>query len=79
MEGRIDWFVTSEPLPLQIQHSGDGIVMANSRTVPEWSGSYAGYGQVVVTRSTYAKQNSDTVSGTVRGVRPASRSLVRPA
>ncbi|MGW2822649.1 ABC transporter substrate-binding protein [Streptomyces sp. NPDC001443] len=68
---RIDWFVTSEPLPLplQIQHDGDGTVVANSLIVPEWGGFYAGYEQVVVTRRNYADKNSDTVSKFMAAVR----------
>jgi ABC-type nitrate/sulfonate/bicarbonate transport system substrate-binding protein len=56
---QIDWFVTSEPIPLNIQNSGDGVVVADPIKVPQWSSTEAGYGQVVVARTSYAKQNSD--------------------
>ncbi len=59
--GRIDWFLTSEPLPLQIQHSGGGVVVADSGKVVEWSSGYAGYGQVVVADRSYAGQHASTV------------------
>jgi NitT/TauT family transport system substrate-binding protein len=71
-KGRIDWFVTSEPLPLQIQDSGDGIVLANSLTVRQWSASYAGYGQLVTTRKSYAEQHGDTVRKFVAAVQEAT-------
>ncbi|WP_285566646.1 ABC transporter substrate-binding protein [Streptomyces sp. RTGN2] len=74
-DGRIDWFVTSEPLPLQIQAAGDGVVVANSQTVHEWSGSYAGYGQVVVSRRTYAAQHASTVKKFITAVEQGSAYL----
>ncbi|MFF1920857.1 ABC transporter substrate-binding protein [Streptomyces sp. NPDC058221] len=73
--GRIDWFVTSEPLPLQIQAAGDGVVVANPQTAHEWSGSYAGYGQVVVTRKTYADQHASTVKKFIAAVEQGSAYL----
>ncbi|MFV8183272.1 ABC transporter substrate-binding protein [Streptomyces sp. AF1B] len=74
-DGRIDWFVTSEPLPLQIQHSGDGIVVANSQTVYQWAGDYAGYGQVVVARKSYASQHTAVVKQFIAAVREGSAYL----
>ncbi|MFA3878532.1 ABC transporter substrate-binding protein [Streptomyces sp. MMCC 100] len=76
-EGRIDWFVTSEPLPLQIQHAGDGVVVANSRTVPEWSSDYAGYGQVVVARKSFAGEHADTVRKFAGAVREGTAYLAK--
>ncbi|WP_328551144.1 ABC transporter substrate-binding protein [Streptomyces sp. NBC_00358] len=73
--GRIDWFVTSEPLPLQIQESGDGVVVANSHTVVEWGGSYAGYGQIVVTRRSYARQHAAVVRKFMAAVREGTSYL----
>ncbi|MFD4778890.1 ABC transporter substrate-binding protein, partial [Streptomyces sp. NPDC058427] len=74
-DGRIDWFVTSEPLPLRIQAAGDGVVVADSQTVHEWSGSYAGYGQVVVTREAYADQHAPTVRKFLTAVEQGSAYL----
>ncbi|WP_399897537.1 ABC transporter substrate-binding protein [Streptomyces sp. BBFR51] len=76
-EGRIDWFVTSEPLPLQIQHAGQGVVVANSRTAPEWSSDYAGYGQVVVTRKEFADEHADTVRKFAGAVRDGTAYLAK--
>ena len=56
---QIDWFVTSQPAPLEIQDSGDGVVVADSIKVPAWSEAQAGYGQVVVARNSYLHQHPD--------------------
>ncbi|MFJ8856941.1 ABC transporter substrate-binding protein [Streptomyces sp. NPDC102451] len=74
--GRIDWFLTSEPLPLQIQHAGGGVVVANSEKVVEWSSGYAGYGQVVVTDKNYASQHTATVKNFMAAVREGASYLV---
>jgi ABC-type nitrate/sulfonate/bicarbonate transport system substrate-binding protein len=58
--GQIDWFVTSEPTPLAIQDSGDGVVVADPIKVPAWSAAQAGYGQVVVASNSYLGQHADT-------------------
>ncbi|MFG2781327.1 ABC transporter substrate-binding protein [Streptomyces prunicolor] len=58
---QIDWFVTSEPIPLQIQSDGDGVLVADPFKVPAWSAAEAGYGQVVVTKKSFASQHPDTV------------------
>ncbi|MEV8038802.1 ABC transporter substrate-binding protein [Streptomyces sp. NPDC086182] len=73
--GRIDWFLTSEPLPLQIQESGDGVVVANSHTVNEWGSSYAGYGQIVVTRKSYTRQHAAEVRKFMAAVREGTSYL----
>ncbi|WP_078849584.1 ABC transporter substrate-binding protein [Streptomyces sp. NRRL F-5126] len=54
---QIDWFVTSEPVPLEVQNSGDGVVVADPVKVPAWSAKEAGYGQFVVTTKDYAAKN----------------------
>jgi ABC-type nitrate/sulfonate/bicarbonate transport system substrate-binding protein len=56
---QIDWFVTSEPTPLAIQDSGDGIVVADPIKVPAWSAAQAGYGQVVVASNSYLSEHAD--------------------
>jgi len=58
---QIDWFVTSEPIPLEVQEDGDGIVVASPDTVPVWSTPRSGYGQVVVVRQSFAEENPDLV------------------
>ncbi|MGW4348218.1 ABC transporter substrate-binding protein [Streptomyces sp. BBFR115] len=76
-DGRIDWFITSEPLPLQIQQSGKGVVVADSRSVSQWAGGYAGYGQVVVTRKRYAAQHAATVRKFMAAVREGTAYLYK--
>ncbi|HWC81792.1 MAG TPA: ABC transporter substrate-binding protein [Pseudonocardiaceae bacterium] len=58
---QIDWFVTSEPIPLEVQHAGDGVVVAGPDSVLDWSIPRSGYGQVVVVRQSYADANADLV------------------
>jgi ABC-type nitrate/sulfonate/bicarbonate transport system substrate-binding protein len=70
--GQIDWFLTSEPIPLQIQDAGDGIVVADPVKVPQWAAEQAGYGQVVVTQKSYAAQHPDIVKKFVTAVQQAT-------
>ncbi len=69
---QIDWFVTSEPVPLEVQAAGDGLVVASPDTVPAWSIPRSGYGQVVVVRQSYAGANADLVRRFVRAVQQGS-------
>ncbi|MFJ8755002.1 ABC transporter substrate-binding protein [Streptomyces sp. NPDC102441] len=78
-DGRIDWFITSEPLPLQIQHSGEGVVVATSRSVPEWAGQFAGYGQVLVTNKGFADQHTGTVEKFAAAVQEGTAYLAEHA
>lgn len=71
VKGEVDWFITSEPIPLQVQHEGDGVVVADPAKVPEWSFADAGYGQVVVVKKDYAKSDSATVKGFATAVQQA--------
>ncbi|MFI6460861.1 ABC transporter substrate-binding protein [Streptomyces sp. NPDC050538] len=64
----IDWFVTSEPLPLQIADSGDGIVVATPLTVPEWDATHSGYSQFVVAQKSYATGHADIAKKFVTAV-----------
>ncbi|MFA3878535.1 ABC transporter substrate-binding protein [Streptomyces sp. MMCC 100] len=74
-KGEVDWFITSQPIPLQVQHEGDGVVVADSSKVPEWAYEQAGYGQVVVVKESYAKSNGDTVKGFATAVQQATAYL----
>ncbi|WP_406005470.1 ABC transporter substrate-binding protein [Streptomyces sp. NBC_00637] len=74
-KGEVDWFITSEPIPLQVQHEGDGIVVADPAKVPEWAYEQAGYGQVVVVKESYAKSDSATVRGFATAVQQATTYL----
>ncbi|SEG96092.1 NitT/TauT family transport system substrate-binding protein, partial [Actinacidiphila yanglinensis] len=69
---QIDWFVTSQPTPLAIQDTGDGIVVADSIKVPAWSEAQAGYGQIVVARNSYLTQNPDTAKKFATAVQQAT-------
>lgn len=69
---QIDWFVTSQPAPLEIQGSGDGIVVADSLKVPLWSAAQAGYGQVVVARNSYLSQHADVAKKFATAVQQAT-------
>lgn len=40
--GEIDWFTTSEPTPLSLQASGDGVVLVNPDKSPAWANSQIG-------------------------------------
>ncbi|MEV0093770.1 ABC transporter substrate-binding protein [Streptomyces sp. NPDC050738] len=71
VKGEVDWFITSEPIPLQVQHEGDGVVVADRSKVPEWGSAQAGYGQVVVVKKDYAKSDSATVKGFATAVQKA--------
>ncbi|MFD7707819.1 ABC transporter substrate-binding protein [Streptomyces sp. NPDC059785] len=70
--GQIDWFVTSEPIPLQIEDEGDGVVVADPFKVPEWAAEQAGYGQLLVTQKSYATQHPDIVKKFVTAVQQAT-------
>lgn len=54
----VDWFATSEPVPLQMQQSGDGVVVADATKVPAWSNASIGYGELLVARNSYLSQNA---------------------
>jgi NitT/TauT family transport system substrate-binding protein len=54
---QIDWFLTSEPTPLEIQDSGDGVVVADDLSVPAWGAAKAGYGIFEVAQPSYLKGN----------------------
>jgi NitT/TauT family transport system substrate-binding protein len=69
---QIDWFVTSQPTPLAIQQSGDGVVVADSIKVPAWSSAQAGYGQLVVGSNSYLAQHADVAKKVATAVQQAT-------
>jgi NitT/TauT family transport system substrate-binding protein len=70
--GQIDWFITSEPTPLELQNTGDGLVVANPLTVPQWSAADAGYGLFTVVKKSYASSNAATVEKVVAAIQDAT-------
>ncbi|MEU4893369.1 ABC transporter substrate-binding protein [Streptomyces sp. NPDC044780] len=70
--GQIDWFITNEPIPLQVQSDGDGVVVADPDKVPEWSAEQAGYGQFVVAEKSYATDHPEIVTKFVTAVQRAT-------
>jgi NitT/TauT family transport system substrate-binding protein len=70
--GQIDWFVTSEPIPLEVQNTGDGIVVANPLTVPQWSAAEAGYGLFTVVKKSYAASDAAVVKKVVAAIQDAT-------
>jgi NitT/TauT family transport system substrate-binding protein len=68
----IDWFITSEPVPLEAQDSGAGIVVAGPGAVSAWTIARSGYGQVVVIRKSFADQNAGLVRRFVDAVQEGS-------
>ncbi|MBY8855037.1 ABC transporter substrate-binding protein [Nocardia sp. CA2R105] len=70
---RIDWFVTSEPIPLAVQAAGDGVVVASPETVPAWSIPKTGYGQIVVARQSYVDEHPDIVQKFVGAIEQATK------
>ncbi|MFE6489734.1 ABC transporter substrate-binding protein, partial [Streptomyces sp. NPDC057757] len=75
VKGEVDWFITSEPIPLQVQYEGDGVVVADPVKVPQWAYEDAGYGQVVVVKKNYADTNSALVKGFATAVQQATAYL----
>lgn len=69
---QIDWFTTSEPTPLEIQDSGDGVVVADAVKVPVWSNAKVGYGELVVARKSYLSGHAATAKKFVAAVQQAS-------
>jgi len=70
---QIDWFVTSEPIPLAVQAAGDGVVVATPETVPVWSIPKTGYGQIVVARQSYVQSHTDIVRKFVDAIQQATK------
>ena len=69
---QIDWFDTSEPLPLQIQADGDGVVVGSPENVPQWSQGQSGYGSFVAARKSWANGNGGVARKFVAAVQQAT-------
>lgn len=69
----IDWFVTSEPIPLQIQDEGDGIVVADPIKAPQWASAQAGYGQFLAAQTSYLKDHADVAKKFAAAVQEGSQ------
>ncbi|MBT2227817.1 ABC transporter substrate-binding protein [Nonomuraea sp. NEAU-A123] len=70
--GQIDWFITSEPTPLSIEHAGEGVVVADPLRAPEWSPEQSGYGELVVVRKDYLEKNPEIAKKFVGAVQEAT-------
>jgi NitT/TauT family transport system substrate-binding protein len=69
---QISWFVTSEPVPLEIQGQGDGVVVASEQTVPQWNATSAGYGLFTAVKQSYATANPKVVKEVVAAIKEAT-------
>jgi ABC-type nitrate/sulfonate/bicarbonate transport system substrate-binding protein len=74
-KGEVDWFITSEPIPLQVQNEGDGVVVADPLKVPQWSYDDAGYGQAVTVKKSFAEDNPKVLKGFATAVQQATAYL----
>ncbi|MFD0687318.1 ABC transporter substrate-binding protein [Actinomadura fibrosa] len=73
--GQIDWFITSEPIPLHVQNEGDGVVVADPQKAPMWAAAQAGYGEVVVATKTYLSGHAEAAKKFVAAVQEANAYL----
>ncbi|MFC8519673.1 ABC transporter substrate-binding protein [Streptomyces sp. NPDC057257] len=69
---QIDWFTTSEPTPLQVQQSGDGVVVADETKVPVWSSAKVGYTQFIAASNSYLRQHAAVARKFVTAVQEAT-------
>ncbi|GGU08692.1 ABC transporter substrate-binding protein [Actinomadura citrea] len=72
---QIDWFITSEPIPLQVQNEGEGLVLVDPQKAPMWAAAQAGYGEVVVATKSYLSGHADTAKKFVAAVQEANAYL----
>lgn len=68
--GEIDWFITSNPLPLQVEADGDGVVVAGPDKVAQWAAS--GYTEFIVASDSYLEGNSATTKTFLAAVQKAT-------
>jgi len=74
-DGQIDWFSTSEPLPLQAQAAGLGEVVATPSNVNAWTPANTGIGAIMITTKQYASGSSSMVKAFVTATAQATRYL----
>ena len=74
-DGQIDWFSTSEPLPLQAQAEGLGMVVGTPSNTKAWSPTNTGIGAIMITTRQFAAQNAGTVKAFVTATQEATRYL----
>jgi len=70
--GEIDWFATSEPIPLEAQGAGDGLVVAGPSNVPAWAQSKTGYGTIILAMKSYLSSNPSIVKKFVTATEQAT-------
>lgn len=68
---QINWFCTGEPVPLQAESEGAGIVVAHPSNVMAWSPDNVGPGGLIVTSRNYARNNPETVRKFVKATQEA--------
>jgi ABC-type nitrate/sulfonate/bicarbonate transport system substrate-binding protein len=68
----ISWFLTSEPIPLELQAEGHGVVAATPQTAPVWSPTKTGYGIVVSIMKSYGDSNPAIVKKFVAALAAAT-------
>lgn len=70
--GQISWFATSVPIPLEIQQSGGGVVVADDHSVTQWSAGASGYGLFTAVSRDYASRNPEVVKKVVAALQEAT-------
>lgn len=70
--GQIDWFETSEPLPLQAQAQGLGTLVASPSNTKAWTPANTGIGAIMITTDKFADANSSTVRAFVKATTQAT-------
>jgi NitT/TauT family transport system substrate-binding protein len=68
--GKIDWFITSEPIPYQVEADGDGVVVAGPSNVKQWA--VQSYSEVIVGTKSYLTKNSATMKKFMSAVTKAN-------
>ncbi|MEP9381243.1 ABC transporter substrate-binding protein [Nocardioides cheoyonin] len=68
--GQIDWFITSEPLPYQVQADGDGVVVAGPKNVSQWA--VPSYSEVVMATKSYLQENGATATKFMKAIQKAT-------
>lgn len=71
----IDWFCTAEPVPFEVQGKGSGIVVGTPDNVAEWGPSKTGLSEAIVTTTSYASANPETVKKFVTATEQATAYL----